>query len=218
MPTGAVRSAPAALSPRIRLAPSAPQSNMNASSASTRYHPLAIGTHWLTLLLFVAVYALIELRGIFPKGSDAREAMKTWHDMLGLTVFALVVLRLALRTTFSAPHIVPAPPPWQQRLASAMHLALYAFLVVMPLLGWLTLSAKGKPIPWFGLQLPALLDADKALGKRLEDVHEVIGNIGFALIGLHAAAALFHHYVMRDNTLRLMAPWLGRRGDDSPRS
>ncbi|MFO1294743.1 MAG: cytochrome b [Rubrivivax sp.] len=183
---------------------------MDMSLTRKHYHPLAIGAHWLTLLLLVAVYALIELRGIFPKGSEVRDVMKTWHDMLGLTVFALVLLRLALRAAFAAPPIVPAPPPWQQRLAAAMHVALYAFLIVMPLLGWLMLSAKGNPIPFFGLQLPALLDADKVLGKRLEDVHEAIGNIGFLLIGLHAAAALFHHYVMRDNTLVQMLPWLGR--------
>ena len=92
-----------------------------------------------------------------------------------------------------------------------MHLALYAFLVAMPLLGWLTLSAKGKPIPFFGLQLPALVGADKALADSLKEVHETIGTIGYYLVGLHAVAALFHHYGMRDNTLQRMLPgWLSR--------
>jgi cytochrome b561 len=127
--------------------------------------------------------------------------------MLGLSVFALVFMRLAIRLVSGAmPSIRPAPPVWQQRLAALMHLALYVFLIAMPLLGWLTLSASGKPIPFFGLQLPALLGADKALAGSLKEIHETIGTIGYYLVGLHAAAALVHHYVNRDDTLRRMLP------------
>ncbi|MBS0392369.1 MAG: cytochrome b [Proteobacteria bacterium] len=174
-----------------------------------RYHPLLIAAHWLTLLLLIAVYALIELHDLFPKGSAARDLMKTWHFMLGLTVFALVLVRLPLRLVLHAPPITPAPPAWMQRLAGAMHMALYALLLVLPLLGWLTLSAKGRAIPFFGLQLPPLMGADKALGRSLEDVHGFIGDMGFLLIGLHAGAALYHHYLVRDDTLRRMWPWAG---------
>ena len=174
------------------------------------YHPLQIGVHWLTLLLLIAVYALIELRGIYPKGSAAHDLMKTWHFMLGLTVFALVLVRLPLRLALHAPPITPALPAWQDHLAHAMHWALYGFLLVMPLLGWLTLSAKGQPIPFFGLELPALIGPDKATAKNLEDIHELIGNVGYALIGLHAAAALWHHYVTRDDTLERMLPLAAR--------
>lgn len=175
----------------------------------TRYHPLSIGAHWLTLALMVAVYALIELRDLYPKGSDPREAMKTWHSMLGLVIFGLVFLRLALRATFRAPPVVPELPRWQEIPAAAMHLTLYVFMIAMPLLGWFMLSAKGKPVPFFGVELPSLLAPDRALGKRIESVHEVIGTIGYYLIGLHALAALLHHYVMHDNTLRRMLPWGG---------
>ncbi len=169
-----------------------------------RYHPLLIGAHWLTLVLLIAVYALIELREFYLKGSDPRELMKTWHFMLGLAVFGLVLIRLPLRLALHAPPIMPAPPAWQRHLAAAMHLTLYALLVVLPVLGWLTLSAKGKPIPFFGLQLPALIGPDTALAGSLEDLHEVIGTLGYWLIGLHAAAALVHHYIVRDDTLQRM--------------
>jgi cytochrome b561 len=171
-----------------------------------RYNALSIGVHWLTLALLVAVYALIELRGIYPKGSAAHELMKTWHFMLGLTVFGIVFVRLALRALFPTPAIQPPPPAWQHALAKSMHLLLYAFLLVMPILGWLTLSAKGKVIPFFGLELPPLIGADKALARSLEDIHETIGTLGYYLIGLHAAAALFHHYITHDNTLWRMLP------------
>lgn len=180
---------------------------MTPPTTPPRFHPLAIGAHWLTLALLIAVYALIELRGVFPKGSAAHDAMKTWHFMLGLGVFGLVFVRLALRAFATVPPISPPPPAWQQAAASAMHVALYAFLVAMPLLGWLVLSAKGKAVPFFGLDLPALLAPDKTLARTLENLHETIGTFGYLLIGVHAAAALLHHYLVRDDTLRRMSPW-----------
>ncbi|MBN9404338.1 MAG: cytochrome b [Burkholderiales bacterium] len=175
------------------------------------YHPLQIGVHWLTLLLLIAVYALIELRDIYPKGSAGHELMKTWHFMLGMAVLAVVLVRLPLRLALQAPPITPPPPAWQEQLAHAMHWALYGFLIVMPLLGWLTLSAKGQPIPFFGLELPALMGPDRATARNLEGIHELIGNLGFFLIGLHAAAALWHHYFMRDDTLERMLPLATRQ-------
>jgi len=89
-------------------------------------------------------------------------------------------------------------------IANTVELALYALMIVLPLLGWVTLSAKGEVIPFFGLQLPAVVDANEALAERTEEVHETLATVGYFLIGLHAIAALFHHYVRRDNTLRRM--------------
>jgi cytochrome b561 len=103
------------------------------------------------------------------------------------------------------------PSAWLRFLASAMYVALYTFLIVMPLLGWLALSAEGKVIPLFGFELPPLIGPDEALGGKLEDIHETIGTVGYYLVGLHAAAALFHHYFMRDDTLARMLPWRSRR-------
>jgi cytochrome b561 len=179
---------------------------MNRNKSDDHYNALTIGVHWFTLLLLVAVYALIELRGIYPKGTAAHEAMKTWHFMLGLTVLGVVAVRLVLRLMSREPPITPPPPALQMFLAKAVYLALYTFLIVMPVLGWLTLSAKGKVIPFFGLELPALMGPDKGWASSLEDIHETIGTIGYYLIGVHVSAALFHHYFMRDNTLRRMLP------------
>jgi len=79
-------------------------------------------------------------------------------------------------------------------------------MLAMPLLGWLILSSADATIPFYGLELPALVAPDKALAEQIEEVHETIGTIGYFLIGLHALAALFHHYVVKDNTLRRMLP------------
>ena len=91
-----------------------------------------------------------------------------------------------------------------------MHLALWLFLIAMPVLGWLTLSAQGKPVPFFGLTLPPLVATDTTLAGTLKELHETLGSVGYWLIGIHALAALLHHYVMKDNTLRRMMPSAGR--------
>lgn len=179
---------------------------MNANKPD-RYCMLSIGLHWLMLLLLVAVYASMELRGIFPKNSALYNGMKTWHYMLGLLVFGLVWIRLAARLLTPAPAIRPALPQWQVRFSQAMHVALYLLMIVLPLLGWLVLSAGAKPIPFFGLELPALIAESKANAKQIKDIHETIATAGYFLIGLHAAAALFHHYLVRDNTLKRMLPF-----------
>ena len=87
-----------------------------------------------------------------------------------------------------------------------MHVALYTLMVGMPLAGWLLLSAEGKPIPFFGLHLSALIGKSKYLADLIEEIHETGGTMGYFLIGLHTAAALYHHYFVRDNTLRRMLP------------
>lgn len=179
---------------------------MNLKNSTLRYGSLSIGIHWLVLLLFVAVYGTIELRELFEKGSDPREALKTWHFMLGMLVFVLVWLRLAARLSGPAPAISPEPPKLQQRSAALLHLALYLLMIGMPLTGWLMLSAAGKPIPFFGLELPALIGENKALAKQIKEVHELVGTTGYYLIGLHAAAAFYHHYLRHDNTLTRMLP------------
>lgn len=183
---------------------------MHPNDHAPRYGTLTIALHWLMLLLLIAVYATMELRGYYPKGSAPREAMKVWHFMLGLSVLALVAVRLLARWTGPRPAIVPTPPVAQQRLATLMHLALYGLMVALPVLGWLALSASGKPIPYFfGLHLPALLAESKDLADSLKEVHETLATVGYVLIGGHALAALYHHHVVRDNTLRLMLPGRG---------
>jgi cytochrome b561 len=175
-------------------------------AAPARFSALTIFLHWFMLLLVAAAYATIELRELFPKGSDPREAMKAWHFMLGLSVLAFLAVRLAARLAGPTPPIAPPPARWQQVVAGLAHAALYLFLLIMPLLGWLALSADGKAISFFGLPVPPLVGPDGTLAERAEELHELGGTIGYFLIGLHAAAALAHHYLFHDNPLRRMLP------------
>lgn len=177
---------------------------MTFKKTADRYHVSSIALHWVMLALFIAVYASINLRELFDKGSVPREGLKSLHFMLGLLMLVLVAVRIALRAKYPAPAIQPAPSAGQANLAKLGHLALYGIMIGMPLAGWLLLSAAGKPIPFFGLELPALIGPNKALAGQIKEVHEFVGNLGYFLIGGHAAAALFHHYIKRDNTLLRM--------------
>jgi cytochrome b561 len=179
---------------------------MNWKNTDNRYGSLSIGLHWLMFLLIVGVYACIELREFYPKGSDPRNALKTWHFMLGLSVGALVWLRLVARLVQPTPAIAPRPVAWQQYLAKLVHFLLFALMLGMPIAGWMILSAEGKPIPFFGLELPALIAKNKDTAEWIEEIHKTVGTAGYALIGLHAVAALYHHYVLRDNTLTRILP------------
>lgn len=167
------------------------------------YSRLSIALHWGMLVLLAAIYACIELREFYPRGSAIRDGLKTWHFMLGLSVLGFVALRLVARIGYVRS---AGPRTLTDGLAALMHLALYGLMIAMPVLGWLALSADGKPIPFFGLHLPPLVAPNDALAGQIEEIHETGGTIGYWLVGLHAAAALFHHYVMRDGTLRRMSP------------
>lgn len=175
-------------------------------NTAERYGLLSIGFHWLMLLLIIAVYACIELRVLYPKGSDPRDALKTWHFMLGLSMFLLVWLRLAVRLLQPIPEHRQGINPWQASAAKAMHYVLYLFMISMPLMGWLILSTEGKTIPFFWFELPSLMAENHDLAESIEEIHEIVGTAGYFLIGLHTLAALFHHYLLKDNTIRRMLP------------
>lgn len=179
---------------------------MGLTNTTNRYGNLSIALHWLMFLLLAGGYACIELRELYPRGSDPRNALKAWHFTLGLTVFTLVWVRLALRLFQVTPAINPPVPGWQRVLSKTVHFVLYAMMICMPVAGWLILSGEGKPIPFYGINLPALMAPNEVLAESIEEIHKTAGQVGYFLIGLHAVASLYHHYVMRDNTLRRMLP------------
>ena len=100
--------------------------SMKWRNTNARYGAISVGFHWLMVGLLIAVYASMELRDFFPKGSAPREAMKTWHFMLGLSVLILAAMRLLANRLDRAPGITPLPPKWQSRSSHAMHVALLA--------------------------------------------------------------------------------------------
>lgn len=180
---------------------------MNRSAVSQRYGKLSITLHWLMLALFIGVYGCIEIKGLLPRGDASKGLFVGLHALFGLAIFALVWVRLLARLQ-PRPPILPRPPSWQTGLSHLTHLALYALMIATPILGWLMLAAGDKPVPYFGFVLPAPITVDPALARQMKHWHELIGSAGYWLIGLHAAAGLFHHYWVRDNTLRRILPRL----------
>src|SRR5690606_18992573 len=194
---------PRTAAPILR-APSCPQAAMTFQQ-QPRYRPSIIVLHWLTLVLLVAVYATMELRGLFPRGSATRELMKETHFLLGLAVFVLAWLRLALRATGATPPITPPLPLWQTVLSRVVALAMYGLMLAMPVIGYLMLNASGTAPSLGGCRLPLLVGADPALGERLAAWHGAIAMAGYGLVGLHTVAALYHHHVRQDDTLVRMS-------------
>ena len=173
---------------------------------NTHYTAVAKNLHWLMALLILGMLALGFYMTDLPLSPDKLQYY-SWHKWAGVSVFILVWLRLAWRLMFPPPAL-PADMTRAMKLAAhAGHWALYALMVVIPLTGWLMSSAKGFQTVWFGvLPLPDLLAKDKALGEQLAQLHWAL-NVGFLLlIAGHAGAALWHHIVHKDDTLRRMLP------------
>ena len=171
---------------------------------STTYTPVAKGLHWLMAVLIIGLLALGIYMHELPL-SPQKLQLYSWHKWAGVTVFLLVWLRLAWRV-MNPPPALPEGMPAHMRLAAhAGHAALYGLMVVIPLSGWLMSSAKGVQTVWFGvLPIPDLLERDKALGHLLEEVHEALNWLLMLTLAGHVAAALWHHLVLKDETLRRM--------------
>jgi cytochrome b561 len=168
--------------------------------------PLAIRLiHWMTLLAVLAAVALAFGRD-WVSDDDLTEAMLTWHRSSGIAVLTLTLLRLALRPFSPGPTHAMSP---LARLASkGAHLLMYGFLIGMPMVGWLMSNAHGAAVSIGSLHLPTLLARDHDLADTLGEFHEAGAFAFMALIGLHAAAALWHHHFQKDNVLRSM--WRSR--------
>jgi superoxide oxidase len=176
------------------------------TSAEARYNSGSIALHWLMLVLIAATFLFTELRTYHAIGTPEREAFKAAHYSFGMVIFLLIWVRIGFRIVGKTPPIEPPIPLYLKIATTGMQLALYAFMIGMPLLGWAARNAEGEAVALFGYALPAILAADHDLGEQLEEWHETIGNAGYYLIGLHALAALFHHFVRRDNTVARMLP------------
>ncbi len=172
-----------------------------------RYTRPAIALHWLTAVL---VFGIVPL-GIYMHDlplSPGKLQLYSYHKWMGVTIFLLVVLRLLWRATHTSPALPASIPRWQRRASQAVHAGLYGLLLATPLSGWLMSSAKGFKTVWFGvLPLPDLVAKNKVLGESLSEVHEVLSFTLVALVLLHIAAAIKHHYVERDHVLRRMLTW-----------
>jgi cytochrome b561 len=172
-----------------------------------RYTRTAIALHWLVALGLIGTFALGFYMPDIPL-SPTKLKLFSWHKWAGVTLFSLVLIRLAWRLTHPVPPLPAATSDVLRFTSHAMHWLLYALMIAIPISGWLMGSAKGFQTVWFGvLPLPDLLPKDPALGDRLKDVHEVLN---FTLLGLviaHTGAALKHHFIDHDDVLTRILPF-----------
>ncbi len=184
---------------------------MTLKNAVDRWGPVSQALHWLILLLILGMASAGLIMDDLPK-TPKYFWVYTAHKSTGLTVLALVLVRLGWRFYAGTPAPVPGTPAWQRRIASVTHWLLYGLILAMPLSGWLYDSASGlRPFRWFGLfDVPKLTAPNEALSQAAVNAHELLFWILVTLVAVHAGAALYHHLFLRDSTLSRMLPkrWL----------
>lgn len=165
--------------------------------------------HWTTaVVIVVGVSAVFAREGVAGRG--ARDALLSLHRSCGLVVLLLTLARIGAApwSRTSAVDVSPALR-WAAR---ALHAGLYMVLAGLGVVGWSLASARGQVVALLGLlPLPALLDRDRDLAETLHEVHEVLAFVLLGMLVLHVAAALWHHFRIRDGVLRAMTPrWMRR--------
>jgi cytochrome b561 len=177
---------------------------------SDRYTLPAIALHWLLALAILGSMAL----GWYMSGlkfSPLQLKLYNWHKWAGVTILTLSLLRLAWRLTHRPPALsartLQAMPSWQLRAYHATHHLMYLLFFAVPLMGWTYSSMAGFPIVWFGvLPLPDFVAVDKEFAKVIKPIHGWLAYTLLALVALHVAAAIKHHFIDRDGLIGRMLP------------
>ncbi len=176
-----------------------------------RWGGVSQALHWLIVLMIFGLAVVGLTLDELPR-TPSYFWVYTAHKSMGITVLALVLVRLAWRLYAGAPRPVPGTPGWQHATAVVTHVLLYAVMFAMPLSGWLYDSASGlRPFKLFGLlEMPKLVAPDEAIAATAHEIHEWGLYVLIVLVVVHAGAALYHHLFLGDATLARMLPrgWL----------
>lgn len=179
---------------------------MQFKNSEIRYGAVTQLLHWAIVALIILQYVLAERAEELPLGS-AKIATLAKHKSFGITILMLALIRLVWRWMNPVPKTPTTMPRWQQLASHTSHYGLYVLLFVTPLLGWTMSSARNFPVSWFGMfTLPDLVAPNRSLYEFLNEAHEVGAKLIFVLALIHAAAALKHHFIDKDNVLRRMLP------------
>jgi cytochrome b561 len=175
-----------------------------------RYSRGAIAFHWTIAAL--VLFNLIV--GLFHDAMPRAWGMMAIHKSVGMAVLLLTLGRIGWRLAHKPPQLPDRMPAWEKATAKTAHFLLYALLLILPLTGWLLSSnpEKPRPIDWFGLFKIPVLPATPDIAHSAHEAHELLGYFMAALVVIHIAAALRHHFLLRDNVLVRMAPGLRRNG------
>jgi len=181
-------------------------------NAPDQYSALGLALHWVTAIVVLTAF-------IYGPGgpearvySPARDFDRQLHETLGLVVFTLVLLRMAWRAGAVIPTTTPGPR-WQMRAARLVQFAMYVLMVALPVTAVTGAWLEGHPLTLLtGVEVAPRLAQWHAAGAVIAEIHGWLGDTIMWLAGLHAAAGLYHHFVLRDGVLASMLPgWLVRR-------
>lgn len=176
---------------------------VQTESTRARYSVTAITLHWTIAALIICAFTLGWIMTDLEV-SPLKLRMFNWHKWVGVTILLLAMIRLLWRLTHRPPEMLPMPA-WQCIAAKTLHAALYVLLLLQPLSGWVYSNAAGYRVVYLGLlPLPNLVAKDKQTADILMERHEFLGWCLLVLVSLHALAALKHHFVDGDSTLKRM--------------
>jgi cytochrome b561 len=176
-----------------------------------RYSWGAIWLHWAIAVLVLANLTL----GLFHESLfDGLKWVMPIHRAIGITVLVLTLARIGWRLAHRPPPLSPDIARWERFAAKRVHWAFYALLLALPLSGWMLSSnpLRPRPMSWFGLFPIPPLPISGAAVRLGHDVHGLLGYVMAALVAIHAAAALRHHFLLRNEVLARMVPGSARNG------
>ena len=182
--------------------------NHTARTAKVRPRFIVI-LHWATLLVLCVGVSIIWIRDAVD-GRTVRFWLLEMHTHMGLLVLGLWVTRIALRIKLGKLPIIGSQSVATRIAAGLTHFGLYGLLLALPVLGWASVNAHGKTVDLLGVALPLLVGPDEDLGDELLIWHVNTAWMLLALGVMHASAALWHHFVLRDSLLIAMLPWRRR--------
>ena len=169
------------------------------------YSPAARAFHWLTAALVLTMLPIGIAIATFDLGPALEDPLYHIHRSIGALVLLITVGRLVYRLRHPAPPLPIDVPALQQAAAKFTHWALYAFLIVQPIVGWIATSAYRAPVLFFWLfDLPPIWPEDRPFSEAMFTVHRTMGIIIAGLITVHIGAALHHHFILRDSVLKRM--------------
>ncbi|MEN9849129.1 MAG: hypothetical protein RL368_1869 [Pseudomonadota bacterium] len=155
------------------------------------YTKVAIILHWVIALLILGLLATGWYSEILPKG-DARTSLVMFHKSVGLLVFGFILMRIFWRLSHKPPALPESLPAWQRVSAGVLHFALYVFMFVQPVSGYLSSLLGAKPVTFFGIVIPQWVEKNDAIRPFFHDTHEIAGIIFTILVVIHIAAAIKH--------------------------
>lgn len=180
---------------------------MQIKNSEHQYGLIAQLFHWTIVALVVTQFVLANKADSLPRGMELLATLAL-HKSVGMTVFALALMRLVWRWINPVPPMPSSAPRWQQLGARISHIGLYSLLLLMPLFGWMMSSARNFPVSWFGLfTLPDLVEPSERAYEFFHEGHAFLARVLFVLALTHVAAALKHHFIDRDDVLLRMLPW-----------